>query len=461
MQNTITKAPTAAIYTLGCKVNQYESEAIREALVSRGFRMTDFDDDADVYIINTCTVTAESDRKACQVIRRAARHRDREGRMPCVIVTGCMAQTQADRILAIEGVSYLCGSRNKLSCVDMAVEFLAARGTDSAAKEPVSAVYNIEALGMEPMSLKNSGMERTRAYIKIEDGCENHCTYCAIPGARGRVVSKAPEDVIREVGALLENGYREIVLTGIEIASYGRDFKDRTYHLIDLLEDVENAYPTSPVRYRLGSMEPTYMKPETVSRMAALKKLAPQFHLSLQSGADHVLHSMKRKYSMTMIRAILADIREKIPDVMFTTDIMTGFPGETEEDAAQTMAFAREARLLHIHVFPYSRRKNTEADKMPGQLPNEEKNRRANALIALQKEIEADIYRKHGELGGEVRFLPETYHDGIVTGHTDNFMEVRIPVAKNDAEAVMENKTLRRVRITGADELHLTGEFLD
>ncbi len=456
MMNQTKNSPTAAICTLGCKVNQYESEAIAEGLKAHGFSIVAFDaaHQADVVIVNTCTVTSESDRKGCQMIRRAVKNG------ACVIVTGCMAQSQAERASAIPGVYYVCGSRNKLSCVDAAVSYL--QNGKPTVTAPTVAVHPIDALGMERMKLTHSGMERTRAYIKIEDGCENRCTYCAIPGARGNVVSKMPEDVIGEVGCLIGNGYREIVLTGIEIASYGKDFCGALegYHLIDLLEALEAAYPDAPVRYRLGSLEPTYMKPETVSRMAALKHLTPHFHLSLQSGADHVLAGMRRKYNMRMVRGILADIRTKMPDVMFTTDIMTGFPGETEEDFRETMAFAKEAALLHIHVFPYSRRRGTIADTMLQQLQNEEKNRRANALIALQHAIEETIYQTRAQKGGAADFLPETCDGSVVIGHTGNFMEVHVRVSAEEADSVMENKDIRPIRIVGAADLHLIGEFI-
>lgn len=452
-------APKAAIMTLGCKVNQYESEAIAEALQNKGFVTVPFDEEADVYIINSCTVTAESDRKACQMIRRAASHGKDKDKKPAVLVTGCMAQTQPERAAAIEGVTYVCGSRNKLSCVDAAVTHIQAQTITDVCNVP-----SLEECGMERMKLHHTGLERTRAYIKIEDGCENRCTYCAIPNARGSVVSKHPEDVLQEIRDLIDNGYREIVLTGIETASYGVDWKRSgdqdlsDYRLIDLLEAVDRTFPKEKIRIRLGSLEPTYMKPETVSRMAALKLLAHHFHLSLQSGADAVLRGMKRKYNMTQVRAIMADIREKMPDVQFTTDIMTGFPGETEEDFAQTMAFAREAQLLHIHVFPYSRRKNTPADKYPDQLDNAEKNRRANALIALQHEIEEEIYRTQAkklmEDNTAVSFLAETYRDGIITGHSDTFLEVKVHA---DTEI---DKEIRSVRIVGADGLSLIGEIL-
>ncbi len=441
--------PTAAIYTLGCKVNQYESEAISERLEQYGFVIVPFSAQADVSIINTCTVTAESDRKACQIIRRAAA-RNPEG---YILVTGCMAQAQPERAAAIPHVDYVCGSRNKLSCADVARTLMDTRPPKGDARISVSPVDDRT---MEPMCITRSGGERTRAYVKIEDGCENRCTYCAIRGARGAVTSKRPEDVLSELRTLAENGYREVVLTGIETASYGVDFRgDKAldgYRLIDLLEEADHIPGIE--RIRLGSLEPTYMKPETVSRMAALSHLAPHFHLSLQSGCDSVLHAMKRKYNMKQIRAILEDIRDKIPSVQFTTDIMTGFPGESLQDFAETLSFAREARFLHIHVFPYSRRKNTPAGDFPDQIPTEEKNRRAGVLIAAQAEITASLYEALANTLSTAEVLPEAYKNGIVTAHTASFAEVHIA-----ASAPLPHK-ICQVRITDAAPAYLTAELV-
>ncbi len=445
--------PRAAICTLGCKVNQYESEAIAEGLRAAGFTIVPFDARAEVYIINTCTVTAESDRKACQMIRRAVNRRTPNEDRPFVLVTGCMAQTQAERIQKIEGVSYICGSRNKLSCVERACAYVQ---TMLHPVQTETAVFATGTQGLEAMCIHRSESDRTRAYVKIEDGCENRCTYCAIPASRGHVVSKRPQDVLYELSLLAQNGYQEVVLTGIEIASYGADFKGDAeldgYHLVDLLEAADKT--AGITRIRLGSMEPTYMKPETVSRMAALQHLTHHFHLSLQSGADHVLHGMKRKYNMRQVREILADIRAKMPDVMFTTDIMTGFPGETEEDFAQTCAFVEEARLLHVHVFPYSRRKHTAADQMEGQLDNAEKNRRAGILIAVQNAVEADIYQEFAACRPVVTFLAETCKDGIACGHTANFFEVHVPVAQPLPKSCFS------VQIDGAGDTYLTGQIV-
>ena len=340
--------PTVGIYTLGCKVNQYESEAIAEGFLAKGYEVLSPTHTCDVYVINTCTVTAESDRKARQFIRRAIKQNPNA----FILVTGCMAQTQADRIATICGVDYICGNADKLSVITAAEELIQANRKP---ETPTIHVLPADSLGFEPMKITK--FDRTRAYIKIEDGCESRCTYCTIPAARGKIRSKCPQDVLEEVRGLTEGGCREIVLTGIETASYGKDLDG--YSLVDLLEAID-AIPGIG-RIRLGSLDPSLIKPAFVSRIAKLRSLAPHFHLSMQSGSDHVLALMKRKYNTRMALGAIALLREAMPHVQFTTDMIVGFPQESDEDFAQTLAFAKEARFLMIHVFPYSKRSGTPA----------------------------------------------------------------------------------------------------
>ena len=402
---------TVGIYTLGCKVNQYESEAIGEALAARGFTLCSADEPCDVYIINTCTVTAESDRKARQFIRRAHAHNPAAR----VLVTGCLAQTDAGSIRAIEGVDFVCGNRNKMDIVEAAIRLC----EQDKPTVPTLCVPTLDGAGFEPMSIRTFG--RTRAYIKIEDGCENRCTYCIIPSARGHVRSKPLDEVVREVRTLTENGCREVVLTGIETASWGRDLGDAS--LADLLEAVDHIEGIG--RVRLGSLDPSLMRPAFVERIAALRSLTPHFHLSMQSGSDAVLARMKRKYNRTQALAAIERLRAAIPNAQFTTDIIVGFPGETEEDFEQTMALAREARFLMIHVFPYSRRAGTPAADMPDQLTREVKSHRVATLSALAADIRAELLR--ALIGKEREVLFETYEGGFATGHTPDFIEVRVP----------------------------------
>ena len=405
---------TVGIYTLGCKVNQYESEAIGEELEALGFSLCSPTAACDVYIVNTCTVTAESDRKARQFIRRALS----KNPAAYLLVTGCMAQTDAESIRAIEGVDFICGNRNKMAVVRAAVA-LCKQGRKN--DVPVLDVPALEGAGFEDMSICR--FSRTRAYIKIEDGCESRCTYCIIPAARGHIRSKPMEAVLDEVRALTKGGCREVVLTGIETASWGRDLEDTG--LADLLEAVD-AIP-GVGRVRLGSLDPTLMKETFVERIAKLPSLAPHFHLSMQSGSDAVLARMKRKYNRTQALAAIERLRRAFPDVMLTTDIIVGFPGETEEDFERTMDFARRARFLMVHVFPYSKRKGTPAALLPDQLPTEVKKQRVAALSSLAQNVRREILTELIDKGTVLPVLFETYDHGIAAGHTPNFIEVRVP----------------------------------
>jgi threonylcarbamoyladenosine tRNA methylthiotransferase MtaB len=268
--------------------------------------------------------------------------------------------------------------------------------------------------------------DRTRAYIKIEDGCENRCTYCIIPEARGKVRSKAPEDVLAEVRALTESGCREVVLTGIETASYGRDF-DNGYRLADLLEEVDKIPNIG--RVRLGSLDPSLMKPDFVNRIAKLKSLTPHFHLSMQSGSDKILALMKRKYNRKMAFEGMERLRAAMPGVQFTTDIIVGFPGETEEDFALTVDFAKKAKFLMIHVFPYSERRGTVAATLPGRIPEEIRHQRVHVLSAVQAEIQKEILDAYTDTAVDVLF--ETYSEGVMIGHTATFVEVACPASQS------------------------------
>ena len=401
---------TVGIYTLGCKVNQYESEAIAEQFARDGFEIASPASVCDVYVINTCTVTAESDRKARQFIRRAIK----KNPSAYILVTGCMAQTQPEQVAAIDGVDYICGNANKLSVVNAAKELLANEKKADVAK---NAVIPPDALGFESMKIEK--FDRTRAYIKIEDGCENRCTYCAIPGARGSVRSKSPEEVLEEVRGLTAGGCREIVLTGIETASYGKDLDG--YTLADLLEEIDQIPNIG--RVRLGSLDPSLIKEPFVNRIARLSSITPHFHLSMQSGSDKVLALMKRKYNTKMALRAMELLRTAMPTVQFTTDMIVGFPQESDEDFEETLEFVKQARFLMIHVFPYSKRSGTPAATMSGQVPDAVKHERAAKLSALEAEIRRDIL--NGLIGQQTEVLFETFKDGVVSGHTPEFVEIR------------------------------------
>ena len=400
------------IYTLGCKVNQYESEAIAEEFVREGLTVVSPTEVCDAYVINTCTVTAESDRKARQFIRRAI------GKNPnaYILVTGCYSQSSPDAVAAIKGVDYVAGNSQKLAVVK-ATKDLIAEGKKR--ETPTVDRSAPDAHGFEKMSITR--FDRTRAYVKIEDGCENRCTYCIIPSARGQVRSKPMDEVLDEVRALTAGGCREIVLTGIETASYGRDLGG--VDLADLLTEVDKIPNVG--RIRLGSLDPSLMKQAFVDRIAGLESLAPHFHLSMQSGSDRILALMKRKYNAKMALDGMERLRRAMPDVQFTTDMIVGFPTETEEDFAASMQFAEEAGFLMIHVFPYSRRAGTPAAVMKGQIPDEVKHERVRALSQRAAEIRAKILENAVGRAEEVLF--ETFASGTAKGHTKSFLEVVAP----------------------------------
>lgn len=404
---------TVAVYTLGCKVNQYESEAILEAFAARGYLIGKPEDVCDIYIINTCTVTAESDRKARQFIRRAIHHNPDA----YILVTGCLAQTAPESIAAISGVDFICGNGDKMRIVD-AAETLLSRGQKN--HETTVQVSSLAGAAFEPMQITR--FDRTRAYVKIEDGCESHCTYCIIPEARGKIRSKPMEEVLEEVRGLIRNGCREIVLTGIETASYGKDLENTT--LADLLVAIDRLEGIG--RVRLGSLDPSLLKPSFVQAIAPLRSLCPHFHISMQSGSSTVLARMKRKYNADQALAGMRRLREVMPHVQFTTDIIVGFPQETEEEFEQTLDFVKRAGFLMIHVFPYSKRQGTPAAIMSGQVPEEVKHRRTATLIAHAADIRREILQCMVDAGEEHTVLFETFENGRAWGHTPEFIEVAI-----------------------------------
>ena len=430
---------TVGIYTLGCKVNQYESEAIAERIEQMGHRVLPVPRDCDACIINTCTVTSESDRKVGQTVRRAM-HQNPHA---VILVTGCLAQTNPEQLAAIPGVDYISGNADKLSVADRAIA-LVAQGKKLSS--PIIDRTPPDAKGFEKMCIRR--FDRTRAYIKIQDGCESHCTYCIIPTARGRIRSKDREEVLNEVRMLTEMGCREVVLTGIETASYGKDLKD-----CDLAEILRRVSDIPNIgRVRLGSLDPSLIKQDFVDRIAPLTPLAPHFHLSMQSGSDGVLRRMKRKYNRQMALDAIERLRKAIPDVQLTTDMIVGFPQETDEEFEETLDFVRRARFLMIHAFPYSKRAGTPAAEMDGQVSPTVKQERMHRLSVLQRKIQEEILL--GYVGKELSVLFETYEKGTAFGHTPNFVEVACP-----SEHPMPAET-HTVRVTAIRDGRCLGELL-
>lgn len=405
------RRPRVALATLGCKVAQYETEALREAFLADGYE--EVSEGADIVAVNTCTVTAEADRKCRQAIRRLARRHPGAK----ILALGCYAQSHPDRLAALPGVAYVGGTANKMGAVGVARALL------SGEEGSPLAVRSLEGEGYEPMTV--SSAPRTRAYVKIVDGCDCRCSYCAIPAARGPVRSRPREDILAEVIRLAEGGTREVVLTGIETASYGRDRRDG-YRLIDLLEEVDRL----PIdRIRLGSLTPEVMKPDFIRRTSALTHLTPHFHLSVQSGSSRVLAGMRRRYNAEMAEEAIRALRAAIPGVALTCDMIVGFPGETEEDFRETLAFSRRARFLAMHVFAYSPRRGTPAATLPGQVAEEVKAARSTALSALAEEMTGEILGEAVAAGAPLSVLIETVRGGIARGHTPAFLPVAFPAA--------------------------------
>ena len=401
------------LYTLGCKVSLYETEAIGESFEAAGFTVCPFDEVCDVYVINTCTVTAESDAKSRKYIRRAIRKNPEA----VVIVIGCYSQRAPEEVAKIEGVSAVLGTANKMKCVEIAEKFLNSKFEIRNSK--LIGVTCLDEASFEPMCVKSA--PRTRAYVKIEDGCECRCTYCAISAARGPVRSKNPGEVISEVEGLYKNGTLEIVLTGIETGSYGADF-DEKYDLADLICELDGRH--SCERIRLGSMAPELLTPKFIDRIADTKIMVPHFHISMQSGSDSVLRGMKRRYNRDMALKNIAHIRKKMPQVMLTADLMVGFPGESEEDFLDTFRFVGEAGLLDAHVFAYSKREGTPAADYDNQIPDAIKKDRSARLMEEVKrvrDLNLDSVVNEGE---PLAVILETKKGNTYHGHSDSYIEV-------------------------------------
>ena len=421
------------ILTLGCKVNQYESEAIAEALADKGFSVMPHSTLCDAYIVNTCTVTAESDRKARQMIRRMMSKNSEA----YILVTGCYSQVSPDDVAAIEGVDYICGSSNKMTVVDKLCELVARKQKNGKAEICIPA---LDSSPFEEMSIRR--FDRTRAYVKIEDGCESKCAYCTIPASRGPIRSKPFGDVIDEVKLLTDNGVREIVLTGIETGSYGRDLpeKESFASLLSAIDKIDGIG-----RVRTGSLDPTVIKPEFADTIGNLDSLCPHFHLSLQSGSSKILALMKRKYNADQAMAAIERLKKALPGVKLTTDVIVGFPEESEEDFIASCDFVRRAEFLMVHVFPYSKRKGTVAATMKGQIPENVKHERVARLSEIALEVRKSILDREINNGCEKTVLFETFKDGYASGHTDDFIEVRVKTDKDIRSLI------RKVRLISHD----------
>ena len=407
----------AASFALGCKVNQYESEAIAELFAEKGYEIVGIDEEADVYVINTCTVTNFGDKKSRQLIRKVKRQNENA----IVAVVGCYAQTAPKELMEIAGVNLVIGTKDRAQIVEMVEQYDRANGVEN----HVSDIMKERVF--EPLSIQKLA-NRTRAYLKIQDGCSQYCSYCIIPYARGRVRSRRKEEVVEEVKTLAGNGCKEVVLTGIHLSSYGIDHGSTLQELILAVHEVAGVE-----RIRLGSLEPGIITEDFVKTLSALPKFCPHFHLSLQSGCDATLKRMNRRYTSGEYYEKCILIRKYFKHPALTTDVIVGFPGETEEEFAITRDFLNKVDFYETHIFQYSRRKGTKAAVMENQVPSDVAHRRSAILIADGKVRKQRFEEKISETVTKVLFEESVTIDGKVyaSGHTMEYIRMLLETTEN------------------------------
>ena len=411
---------TVGVLTLGCKVNTYESEYIISKLKENNYVIKDFNDICDIYIINTCTVTNTSDIKSKKMIKAAIKRNPNA----CVVAMGCFIEANKD--YEIEGLDIVIGNKDKSKIIELLNEYFAK-------KEKLKRLYNEEKITFENMYI-NDFPGRTRAFVKIQDGCENYCSYCIIPFVRGKCRSKEKEEVIKEIKDLVNNGYQEVVLTGIHTGNYGVDLNTNFASLLKELVKIEGLK-----RLRISSIEITELTKEVLDVIKENKVIVDHMHIPLQAGSNEVLKLMNRKYDLEYFYNKINEIRTIRPEMSITTDVLVGFPGETEEMFKRTIKTCRDLELTKIHVFPFSLRKGTKAENLPNHIEPIEKKSRARRLLEVSKELELNYFNKY--LNKEVEVLIEETKDGYSLGHTDNYLYVKI-------NKELEHNTFVKVKIT-------------
>lgn len=398
---------TVAFHTLGCKVNTYESEAMLRNFIENGYQEVSFKEVADVYVINTCTVTNTGDSKSRQMIRKAIRKNEKA----VVCVVGCYSQVAPEEIKEIEGVCVVLGTQYRNHIVEYVKQY-------QETKEVIAKIDNVMNLRkFEDLNINR--FKNTRAFLKIQDGCNNFCTYCIIPYARGRVRSRKQESVLAQAKTLVDNGYVEIVLTGIHTAGYGLDLE--TYTFYDLLKDLVKIDGLK--RLRISSIEASQITPEIMELIATNPMVVEHLHVPLQSGCNSTLQRMNRKYTTEQFLSTIKKIRSLLPEIAFTTDVIVGFPGETEEEFKQTYAFIKEVNFTELHVFPYSPRKNTPAASMKDQVNDQVKHQRVEALLTLSTQLQTTFSKQ--QIGKQLEVLFETVEGEYVVGHAGNYLKVK------------------------------------
>lgn len=421
-----------AFATLGCRVNQYESEAMAEKFIKSGYEVVDFEEAADVYVINTCTVTNMSDKKSRQMISRAKR----KNSDAIIAAVGCYTQIAPEKVSEIGDVDVILGTRNKGEIVYW---------VNRAREENKSIVMVNEVLKnkvFEDLRIENY-QDKTRAFLKIQDGCNNFCSYCLIPFARGAVCSKNPETIINEVKELVRHGFKEIILSGIDISSYGVDL-EKDWSLLKVLEEIEKIQGIN--RIRIGSIGPEFFNQEVIDNIGKLNKLCPHFHLSLQSACDETLKRMNRKYNIEQYKRIVDSIRKNVKDVSITTDIIVGFPGETEEEFEKTYEFLKEIKLSKMHIFKFSPRTGTRAAKFEEQVDGNIKEERSKKLIKLNEENEKEFMSKFISREMSVLFEQRSnYMEDSYEGYTPNYIKV-VSESKEDLTGKVMKVILKEVK---------------
>ena len=435
---------TVAFYTLGCKVNQYETNAMEQQFIKNGYKVVDHHDFADIYVVNTCTVTNIAERKSRQMLRRVKDiNKD-----AILVVCGCYAQVAKEELEKIPEIDIILGINEKNNIVEIVEDYIKKQVRK---EEIVSDVSNQnEFLDFGDVTYT----EKNRAVVKVQDGCNMFCTYCIIPYARGRIRSRKIESVVSEISKIAKLGIKEVVITGIHVASYGKDFEENI-GLIDLLEAINKIDGIE--RIRLSSIEPNIIDEEFVKRLSKLEKICPHFHLSLQSGCDETLKRMNRKYTTKKYKEAVDLLRNYFPDVNFTTDVIVGFPGETEEEFNTTYKFLEEIKFYRMHVFKYSKRRGTVAEKMPNQIDGNIKEERSNKLIELSNKNENEYNESY--IGKEVNVLFEEYENGYFRGYTTNYMMVNVPGKKEDEEKLVDHIFTVKILKNNEETRELIGEI--
>ena len=436
----------AALHNLGCKVNAYETEAMQQLLEKAGYEIVPFTEYADVYIINTCSVTNMADRKSRQMLHRAKK----ENPDSIVVAAGCYVQTSPEQAKADESIDIIIGNNKKHELVDILAKYEADRPEKMNVKNINRAHEEYEELQLEKTA------EHTRAFLKVQDGCNQFCSYCIIPYARGRVRSRRTEDVVKEVTTLAENGYHEVVLTGIHLSSFGIDREDNLLHLIREVHKIDGIE-----RIRLGSLEPNIITEEFVSGIAKLPKLCPHFHLSLQSGCDATLARMNRRYDTTSYATKCELLRRYYEHPAITTDVIVGFPGETEEEFETTKEFLERIHFYEMHIFKYSKRQGTKAAVMKDQIPEPVKTTRSAGLIELEQQMSEEFREYY--VGKEVTaLLEETFtYEGktYLTGYTREYVKIAVNVPENKAAERANTFVRGKISQCLTGEIYLMVEF--